>query len=414
MKFIMRTFISVLLCLFASLSVFSQSEVNLTLVAEGEGLVDGGLYFMTYKDAKGYWASTTFPYEGGFLYSGREKIKGTTKNLSYTSHDKAFPKSHILQIVKRNDRLYLRDFTMKKFVTLAQLSNDIICQYSDTIVPDIYIQETEDKCFFEFHRIHDGNSQILTFKIGNSYPDFIPSISKTRGALLYKVENSSYTIDSNKPAEPINAKVNVTFKRQFANDKYNTLMLPFDIADYKKVFGTTTTILKVAAAKNNQISFVSLEEDEPLLAYQPYVIKGDFGNTQTFKVDIVTVNITDEKEHIKTIGDFVFHGVLATQNIGKQEAHILYNGEFLNCSNTNTITINPYRWYITHTEENAASKAMKIAISGLETATNINHSQITNGGKEQIYNLQGIKINTQWQKLPKGIYIINGKTRIKY
>uniref|UniRef100_A0AB33ITD4 T9SS C-terminal target domain-containing protein n=1 Tax=Prevotella sp. GTC17253 TaxID=3236793 RepID=A0AB33ITD4_9BACT len=414
MKLIMRTFISVLLCLFASLSVFSQSEVNLTPVAEGEGLVDGGLYFMTYKDAKGYWASTTFPYKDGFLYSGREKVNGSTKNLSYTSVSKAFPKSHILQFVEKSGRLYLKDFTMKKFVSLKQIGTDVICQYTDTINPNTYIQETKDKCFFQLNWTQSSDSQTLTFKFNETYHEFILSTSKTRGALLYKVENSSYTIDSDKPAEPINATVNVTFKRQFGNDKYNTLMLPFDIADYKNIFGTSTTVFKVANANNNQIQFISLEDNEAMHAYQPYIIKGNFDNQQLFTINGVTINVTGEKEHTEPIGDFVFHGVLTTQNIGKQNAHILKDGEFLNCSNTNTITINPYRWYITHTEENAASKAMKITISGLDTATNINHSQITNGGKEQIYNLQGIKINTQWQQLPKGIYIINGKTRIKY
>ncbi|MDY4019751.1 MAG: BspA family leucine-rich repeat surface protein, partial [Prevotella sp.] len=51
----------------------------------------------------------------------------------------------------------------------------------------------------------------------------------------------------------------------------------------------------------------------------------------------------------------------------------------------------------------------KIDISAVE---NVNAEDVS-PNKQGIYNLQGMRLNQSWETLQKGLYIVNGKKRMK-
>ena len=72
--------------------------------------------------------------------------------------------------------------------------------------------------------------------------------------------------------------------------------------------------------------------------------------------------------------------------------------------------INQYKWYITTKSTSIAAK--KLLIDDSDTSTGINQMASENGSKD-IYNMQGMKVQTDWNSLTKGIYIVNKKKVVK-
>lgn len=76
-----------------------------------------------------------------------------------------------------------------------------------------------------------------------------------------------------------------------------------------------------------------------------------------------------------------------------------------------TTTIGAFRTYFKLNDPTANVREFKLNFDGSEDATSIDNGELTIDNGADIYNLAGQMINGKWSKgkLPKGIYIINGK-----
>lgn len=163
-----------------------------------------------------------------------------------------------------------------------------------------------------------------------------------------------------------------------------------------------TTVAELSAVNGNTLTFKPVTRTE---ANKPYVIiTNDENVLSTFSN--VTVEATNGADLTTTVNGVKHIGSYTTKEV--ENVYGYANGKFVKA---NTGTVNPFRTYIEMPNTASAPKAFNISIEG--TTTGINHANATNATATSIYNLQGIRLNNDFNELSKGIYIVNGKKVIK-
>lgn len=163
-----------------------------------------------------------------------------------------------------------------------------------------------------------------------------------------------------------------------------------------------TTVAELSAVNGNTLVFKPVTRTE---ANKPYVIiTNDENVLSTFSN--VTVEATNGADLTTTVDGVKHIGSYTTKEV--ENVYGYANGKFVKA---NTGTVNPFRTYIEMPNTASAPKAFNISIEG--TTTGINHANATNATATSIYNLQGIRLNNDFNGLSKGVYIVNGKKVIK-
>lgn len=218
--------------------------------------------------------------------------------------------------------------------------------------------------------------------------------------------------------------LDITLTRKFQRDAWNTLTLPFDIMakDLPLYFGPNTKVAVFdTTSTEDLVKFTATQglvrEGTPLL------VKPDATGDPITAVSIAAVIPQSVvPQSVKSVdGSWIFkavYGPTMLENnrdffIGAQNKYYLTQG-----SNAESLTIYGFRAYL-HPTGNvsdiaAAKNGLFFQVDDEEIVTLVDRiKNDEHTSNKQIYNLHGQRLNLSWNRLPKGIYIIDGKKVLK-
>lgn len=175
--------------------------------------------------------------------------------------------------------------------------------------------------------------------------------TNTSPILLYvvgeKKPDPTLTLDADTDLSTVNFEGTVVLNRTFANGLYNTLILPFAIADPWQVFDSGVVIYQPCKASQGALMLRRLKNGERLTANTPYLLTGTFGKAP-YIINKVKVNYNANAAAPKTtVGALTIQGVYQKRAMGGTGHYVMYRDHFSRCTATPTLTIEPYKWYIT-------------------------------------------------------------------
>ena len=196
---------------------------------------------------------------------------------------------------------------------------------------------------------------------------------------------------------------NVTLKRKFVANKWNTLVLPFAVsdADVKTTFGAGAKIVKYSNADDANINFTTstkgIEANVPVLI-MPAAVNAE--NTYTFNsVSIVVADPKADGTNYSFVGSYKPYNLV-------NDDYMLYADKWWKTETGDTYKIKAFRAYI-KANTPAAAKQLNLVIDGQTTGLKLN---TVNGNIEgETYNIAGQRVANSY----KGLIIKNGKKIIK-
>lgn len=196
---------------------------------------------------------------------------------------------------------------------------------------------------------------------------------------------------------------NVTLKRKFVANKWNTLVLPFAVsdADVKTTFGADAKIVKYSNADDANINFTTstkgIEANVPVLI-MPVAVNAK--NTYTFNgVSIVEAAPKADGTNYSFVGSYKPYDLV-------NDDYMLYADKWWKTETGDTYKIKAFRAYI-KANTPAAAKQLNLVIDGQTTGLKLN---TVNGNIEgETYNIAGQRVANSY----KGLIIKNGKKIIK-
>lgn len=195
----------------------------------------------------------------------------------------------------------------------------------------------------------------------------------------------------------------VTLKRKFVANKWNTLVLPFAVsdADVKTTFGAGAKIVKYSNADDANINFTTstkgIEANVPVLIMPAAVNAED-----TYTFNSVSIVVADPKADGT---NYSFVGSYKPYNLVNDD-YMLYADKWWKTETGDTYTIKAFRAYI-KANTPAAAKQLNLVIDGQTTGLKLN---TVNGNIEgETYNIAGQRVANSY----KGLIIKNGKKIIK-
>lgn len=194
---------------------------------------------------------------------------------------------------------------------------------------------------------------------------------------------------------------NVTLKRTFVANKWNTLVLPFAVsdADVKTTFGADAKIVEYSNADDANINFTTstkgIKANVPVLI-MPAAVNPDY----TFNsVSIVVADPKAEGTSYSFVGSYKPYNLV-------NDDYMLYADKWWKTETGDTYKIKAFRAYI-KANTPAAAKQLNLVIDGKTTGLKLN---TVNGNIEgETYNIAGQRVANSY----KGLIIKNGKKIIK-
>ncbi|MBQ6681292.1 MAG: hypothetical protein IJM78_03595 [Prevotella sp.] len=217
-------------------------------------------------------------------------------------------------------------------------------------------------------------------------------------------ENSFYNIC--RIAASDNADRDVTVARTIGANKWNTLVVPFNMseAQVKAAFGNN---VKVANFKEGNAEEVVFQTASEIVANQPCMIFVE-DDVQEFNATGVTFA---NAEPVQTIGDWQFAGSYQPENDIPVNAFFVANNEWQKAED-DTNKFRATRAYLNYNGASAAKISFRVIDGDEEIATGINsidNGQSTIDNDAPAYNLAGQKVGKGY----KGVMIQNGKKVVK-
>lgn len=195
----------------------------------------------------------------------------------------------------------------------------------------------------------------------------------------------------------------VTLKRKFVANKWNTLVLPFAVsdADVKTTFGNDAKVVEYSNAEDVNINFTT--STNGIKANVPVLIMPAAVNAEdTYTFNSVSIVVADPKADGKS---YSFVGSYKPYNLVNDD-YMLYADKWWKTETGDTYTIKAFRAYI-KAKTLAAAKQLNLVIDGQTTGLKLN---TVNGNIEgETYNIAGQRVANSY----KGLIIKNGKKIIK-
>lgn len=196
---------------------------------------------------------------------------------------------------------------------------------------------------------------------------------------------------------------NVTLKRTFVANKWNTLVLPFAVsdADVKTTFGADAKIVKYSNADDANINFTTstkgIEANVPVL-----IMPAAVNPEKTYTFNGVSIVVADPKAEGTS---YSFVGSYKPYNLVNDD-YMLYADKWWKTETGDSYKIKAFRAYI-KANTPAAAKQLNLVIDGQTTGLKLN---TVNGNIEgETYNIAGQRVANSY----KGLIIKNGKKIIK-
>ena len=248
----------------------------------------------------------------------------------------------------------------------------------------------------------DSKTENFLFRTGEA-GDYVFSIVCESGRLTFanvvikKAVIEDVTMDEDKAYTPANTYANVTLKRKFTADVWNTFCVPFDIDNttLKAQFGDEVAV-STAALTAEAVTFKPMTTPA-ITANTPVIIKVPNASTSEFTFNDVMIKTGDAKvtgEGVNFVGNYA----------GK---FMLTAGDYYIAQNklkkaTGTQYVNGFRAYFDNT---ASTARFGMFFDGEDTTTGIDGVEVAPLMEGNVYNLNGQRVD----KAQKGLYIVNGK-----
>lgn len=196
----------------------------------------------------------------------------------------------------------------------------------------------------------------------------------------------------------------VTLKRTFVANKWNTLVLPFAVSaeDVKAKFGNDAKVVEYSNAEDVNINFTTstngIKANVPVLI-MPAAVNAD----NTYSFENVNIQVAEPKAEGTT---YSFVGSYKSFNLVNDD-YMLYGDKWWKTETGDTYKIKAFRAYIKANGIVEAAKQLNLVIDGQTTGLKLN---TVNGNIEgETYNIAGQRVANSY----KGLIIKNGKKIIK-
>lgn len=253
--------------------------------------------------------------------------------------------------------------------------------------------------------------------------------------------------DYSAPKDATNA--NVTLNRTFYKNRWNAICLPYSInrRQIEEVFGdgTMVVLMKNINTSTKKVMFIE-HANQDIIAGYPYLIfpttKDDKGKTNHDPIIGITTRATfgeadsplfsvgtDEKTYpgAEMQSDaLVFKGTFTNTTLTEGSYVVTNNGVLSRISKDGMMNIRPYRSYIYFNRQTAGAKAIflqNMNVNGFENdednTTGIENLLFESGiltHSADVYSIDGQLVRSKalnFNGLPKGVYIVNGKKYVK-
>lgn len=200
---------------------------------------------------------------------------------------------------------------------------------------------------------------------------------------------------------------NVTLNRTFYNDSWNTWCMPFDITQDKihEVFGNATKVYAYTKIENGAMTFT------PLVGYLeagvPYLV---WPENETTNPTFCLVDFrSDAKEQTITKDGLSFCGTYAPCHLKEDGTEMFINAQ----NKLTTPTESSKKMYGLRAFIRIKNGTSNAKISFSDTTDGLSSTEKDNMHSGKIYEMTGKFAGTEYDKLNKGIYIINGIKTIK-
>lgn len=253
--------------------------------------------------------------------------------------------------------------------------------------------------------------------------------------------------DYSAPTDAENA--NVTLNRTFYKNYWNAICLPYSInrRQIEKVFGdgTMVVLMNNIDTSNKKVMFIE-HANQDIIAGYPYLIfptkKDDNVKTDHSEINGITTHATfgEADSPLFSVGTdgktylvaepmqsdaLVFKGTFTNSTLN-EGSYVVTNKGVLSRIPKDEMKIKPYRSYIYFNRETAGAKAISLQnmnVNGFENdednTTGIENLLFESGiltHSADVYSIDGQLVRSKalnFNGLPKGVYIVNGKKYVK-
>lgn len=258
------------------------------------------------------------------------------------------------------------------------------------------------------------------------------------------------TLEDGKDYAPTNAKnAEVKLDRTFYKNYWNAICLPYSInrRQIEKVFGdgTMVVLMNNIDTSNKKVMFIE-HANQDIIAGYPYLIfptkKDDNVKTDHSEINGITTRATfgEADSPLFSVGTdgktylvaepmqsdaLVFKGTF-TKTMLNEGSYVVTNKGVLSRIPKDGMPIKPYRSYIYFNRETAGAKAISLQnmnVNGFENeednTTGIENLLFESGiltHSADVYSIDGQLVRSKalnFNGLPKGVYIVNGKKYVK-
>ena len=263
-------------------------------------------------------------------------------------------------------------------------------------------------------------------------------------------DENGVTLDDAKDYSALTKKnVDVTLKRKFYRNYWNAICLPYSInrRQIEDVFGdgTMVVLMKNIDTSKKKVMFIE-HVNQDIIAGYPYLIfptkKGDNDKTDHTPIEGITTRATfgEANSPLFSVGTdgktylvaepmqsdaLVFKGTFTNSTLN-EGSYVVTNKGVLSRIPKDGMKIKPYRSYIYFNRETAGAKAISLQnmnVNGFENeednTTGIENLLFESGiltHSADVYSIDGQLVRSKalnFNGLPKGVYIVNGKKYVK-
>lgn len=380
----------------------ASSEPVWTLLTDESELVDGGLYVMAGRVGHQFYGSHYQQMGAFFFYSSF--LEG--KNQGHASFRGVLPYCDLLRFEKQEGEWCIRNLTAEH----ADESHRFLCYDSDfpQLLKANYLINKGNRVTFA------KENGVLNVSIGGKVLGYDrekmryvldKNAAKYARVEFYHIENTRLLLSDTLQLYCIDATAYVRLKRHFKSDCFNTLMLPFDVPDYKKVFGQGAVAYIPSEFADGKLHFTKVEAS--LKAHTPYLLCGKLDDVEDDIYDFGLCKIYFKKdvslEH--TMSGVTFHGVYHSDKRSFFKGDYLFGDKKLfQPKGKEKIRLDAFRWYLSC---KAPLKAGTLRLSNIPLS--LPSVSLSGQRTERIYTLEGRYVGSSLKKLPKGVYIKGGK-----
>ena len=379
-----------------------SSEPIGTLLTDESELVDGGLYVMAGRVGHQFYGSHYQRMGAFFFYSSF--LEG--KNQGHASFREVLPYCDLLRFEKQEGEWCIRNLTAEH----ADESHRFLCYDSDfpqLLKANYLINKGNRVTFAKENGVLNVSigGKVLGYDRKNMHYVLDKNAAKYARVEFYHIENSRLLLSDTLQLYCIDATAYVRLKRHFKSDCFNTLMLPFDVPDYKKVFGQGAVAYIPSEFADGKLHFTKVEAS--LKAHTPYLLCGKLDDVEDDIHDFGLCKIYFKKDVSleRTVSGVTFHGVYHSDKRSFFKGDYLFGDKKLfQPKGKEKIRLDAFRWYLSC---KAPLKAGALRLSNIPLS--LSSISLLGQRTERIYTLEGRYVGSFLKKLPKGIYIRGGK-----